>query len=58
MPTVEVAVADTEMVPVAIVPPVGESSVVPMPVVLIVKDTGMYWGELEALGSAIVAVAL
>jgi hypothetical protein len=58
MPTVEVAVAETEMVPVATVAFVGESNVVPMPVVLTVRVTGIVCGEPVAPDAVIVAVAL
>jgi hypothetical protein len=58
MPTVEVAVAKRETVPVAIAPLLGESNVVPMPVVLTVKVTGIVCGEPMAPDAVIVAVAL
>jgi len=58
MPAVEVAVAAIVTLPETVEPLAGDVIEVPMPVVLMVKDTGTVWGELEALGSLIVAAAL
>ena len=58
MPAVEVAVAVIVTVPEIVAPSVGDVMVAETPVALIVKVTGMLCGELEALGSEIVAVAL
>jgi hypothetical protein len=58
MPTVEVAVADTVMVLVTVSFAVGDMREAERPVVLMERNTGNACGELEALGSTIVAVAL
>ena len=58
MPAVEVGFAVTEMVLVTVAPFAGEVMETETPVLLMVSETGIVWGELEALGSAIVAVAL
>jgi hypothetical protein len=58
MPAVEVALAERVMVLVTVAPAVGKRRTAEMPVVLIVKDTGTYWGEPVAPEAEIVAVAL
>ena len=58
MPAVEVAVAVTGMVLMTVAPFAGAVIVTETPVLLTVSETGMVCGELEAFGSAIVAVAL
>jgi hypothetical protein len=58
MPAVEVAVAVTVTVPETVAPFAGEVIDVETPVLLIVNVTGTVCGELEAFGSAMVAVAL
>jgi hypothetical protein len=58
MPTVEVGVAVTATVLVTVVPFAGAVIVAETPVLLMVNTTGIACGELVALGSAIVAVAL
>jgi hypothetical protein len=57
MPTVEVGFAVTEMVLVTVAPFVGEVITTAMPVALMTRLTERVCGELEAAGSAIVAVA-
>jgi hypothetical protein len=57
MPAVEVAVAATVTVEKTVAPSAGEVIEVETPVSLTVSVTGIVCGELEAWGSAIVAVA-
>lgn len=58
MLTVEVADAVMDAFPERVVPSTGAVIVADAPVLLIVSVTGIVCGELEALGSLIVAVAL
>ena len=58
MPAVEVAVAVSVVTPETVAPFDGAVRVTAMPVALMVRITGTVCGELEAAGSAIVAVAL
>ena len=58
MPTVEVGFAVVEIVLVTVAPFAGAVMDTPTPVALIVNETGIVCGELEAAGSLTVAVAL